>query len=31
MVAPMTAGRPHGTTQVVTRDTNNDWYEVAST
>ncbi|GJZ53473.1 hypothetical protein Tco_0608358 [Tanacetum coccineum] len=24
----MTAGRPRGTTQVVTRGTTNDWYEV---
>ncbi|GJX78986.1 hypothetical protein Tco_0327135 [Tanacetum coccineum] len=28
MVAPVTAGRPRGTTQVVTRGTTNDWYEV---
>ncbi|GKD03543.1 hypothetical protein Tco_1178517, partial [Tanacetum coccineum] len=25
------AGRPRGTTQVVTRGTTNDWYEVAGT
>ncbi|GKG06922.1 hypothetical protein Tco_0329891, partial [Tanacetum coccineum] len=31
MVAPVTAGRPSGTTQVVTRDTTNDRYEVAGT
>ncbi|GJR69631.1 hypothetical protein Tco_0015696 [Tanacetum coccineum] len=31
MVAPVTAGRPRGTTQVVTRGTTNDWYEVAGT
>ncbi|GKG10912.1 hypothetical protein Tco_0342312, partial [Tanacetum coccineum] len=27
MVAPVTAGRPCGPTQVVTRGTTNDWYE----
>ncbi|GJU52296.1 hypothetical protein Tco_1226010 [Tanacetum coccineum] len=31
VVAPVTAGRPRGTTQVVTRGTTNDWYEVAGT
>ncbi|GKD83819.1 hypothetical protein Tco_1350658 [Tanacetum coccineum] len=31
MVAPLTAGRPRGTTQVVTRSTTNDRYEVAGT
>ncbi|GKG41862.1 hypothetical protein Tco_0473613, partial [Tanacetum coccineum] len=25
MVAPVKAGRPRGTTQVVTRGTTNDW------
>ncbi|GKD50827.1 hypothetical protein Tco_1279803, partial [Tanacetum coccineum] len=30
-VAPVTASRPRGTTQVVTRGTINDWYEVAGT
>ncbi|GKD46126.1 hypothetical protein Tco_1270771 [Tanacetum coccineum] len=28
VVALVTAGRPRGTTQVVTRGTTNDWYEV---
>ncbi|GJZ13282.1 hypothetical protein Tco_0548512 [Tanacetum coccineum] len=27
MVAPVAAGRPHGTTQVMTRGTTNHWYE----
>ncbi|GKE33375.1 hypothetical protein Tco_1452697, partial [Tanacetum coccineum] len=31
VVAPVTAGRLCGTTQVVTRGTTNDWYEVAGT
>ncbi|GKC73795.1 hypothetical protein Tco_1119678 [Tanacetum coccineum] len=31
MVAPVTAGRPRGTTRVVTRGTTNYWYEVAGT
>ncbi|GKA80373.1 hypothetical protein Tco_0786969 [Tanacetum coccineum] len=31
VVAPVPAGRPRGTTQVVTRGTTNDWYEVAGT
>ncbi|GKC32866.1 hypothetical protein Tco_1340010 [Tanacetum coccineum] len=31
MVAPVMAGRPRGTTQVVTRGTTNDWYEVTGT
>ncbi|GKE90834.1 hypothetical protein Tco_1571929, partial [Tanacetum coccineum] len=31
MVAPVTVGRPRGTTQVVTHDTTNDWYKVAGT
>ncbi|GKC38877.1 hypothetical protein Tco_1051261, partial [Tanacetum coccineum] len=30
-VALVTAGGPRGTTQVVTRGTTNDWYEVAGT
>ncbi|GKF39875.1 hypothetical protein Tco_0119936, partial [Tanacetum coccineum] len=29
VVAPVTAGRPRGTTHVVTRGTTNDWYELA--
>ncbi|GKE76396.1 hypothetical protein Tco_1542516 [Tanacetum coccineum] len=31
MVAPVMASKPRGTTQVVTRGTTNDWYEVAGT
>ncbi|GKA32355.1 hypothetical protein Tco_0718722, partial [Tanacetum coccineum] len=27
MVAPVTVGRPRGTTQVVTHGATNDWYE----
>ncbi|GJT56674.1 hypothetical protein Tco_0991728 [Tanacetum coccineum] len=27
----MTAGRPRGTTQMMTRGTTNDWYEVVGT